>query len=146
MRAPRVVLGQEILDKLSKSELAGGWLASKGSNKSSDYAARMGVDDWTARLHLNQFLKLGLGSQDWGQRIDRIPDQMIEARHLAVAESQQDILSGVQRDHKCLGFCPGHFVRLSCSFPKTDRQPAACHQSFAYVGFYLQQQPPSVRS
>ena len=54
-------LGTSILNKLSKSERAGWeWLATKGSTKSSEYAAGMKVDERTARRHLNQFLKLGL--------------------------------------------------------------------------------------
>jgi ATP-dependent DNA helicase RecG len=54
-------LGAAVLGKLSKSERAGWeWLASKGRAKSSEYAARLGVDDRTARRHLNQFLRLGL--------------------------------------------------------------------------------------
>lgn len=54
-------LGEAVLNKLSKSERAGWeWLASKGSAKSSEYAAGMNVDERTARRHLNQFLKLGL--------------------------------------------------------------------------------------
>jgi ATP-dependent DNA helicase RecG len=54
-------LGAAILAKLSKSERSGWeWFASKGSATSSEYAAMMGVDDRTARRHLNQFLKLGL--------------------------------------------------------------------------------------
>lgn len=54
-------LGEAVLNKLSKSERAGWeWLATKGSAKSSEYAAGMKVDERTARRHLNQFLKLGL--------------------------------------------------------------------------------------
>lgn len=54
-------LGPAVLNKLSKSERVGWeWLASKGSAKSSEYAAGMKVDERTARRHLNQFLKLGL--------------------------------------------------------------------------------------
>lgn len=57
-------LGPAVLEKLSKSERAGWeWLASKGSAKSSEYAAKLGMDDRTARRHLNQFLKLGLVRQ-----------------------------------------------------------------------------------
>ena len=52
---------QSVLNKLSKSERAGWeWLVTKGSAKSSEYAAGMKVDERTARRHLNQFLKLGL--------------------------------------------------------------------------------------
>jgi ATP-dependent DNA helicase RecG len=36
------------------------WLATKGNAKSSEYAAAMGLDDRTARRHLNKFLKLDL--------------------------------------------------------------------------------------
>ena len=54
-------LGAAVLEKLSRSERSGWeWLASKGSARSSEYAARMGMDHRTARRHLNQFLKLGL--------------------------------------------------------------------------------------
>ena len=54
-------LGAAVLDELSKSERVGWeWLASKGRARSSEYAARLGVDDRTARRHLNQFSKLGL--------------------------------------------------------------------------------------
>jgi predicted HTH transcriptional regulator len=54
-------LAEAVLNKLSKSERAGWeWLATKGSAKSSEYAAGMNVDERTARRHLNQFLKLGL--------------------------------------------------------------------------------------
>lgn len=54
-------LGALILDQLSKSERLGWeWLASKGNAKSSEYAARLGVDDRTARRHLDHFLKLGV--------------------------------------------------------------------------------------
>lgn len=54
-------LGAEVLKKLSKSERSGWeWLASKGSAKSSEYAAAMRMDERTARRHLNRFLKLGL--------------------------------------------------------------------------------------
>ena len=54
-------LGAAVLAKLSKSERSGWeWLASKGSIRSSEYAARMEMDHRTARRHLNQFFKLGL--------------------------------------------------------------------------------------
>jgi ATP-dependent DNA helicase RecG len=54
-------LGAAVQEKLSKSERLGWeWLASKGHARSSEYAAKLGVDDRTARRHLNQFLKLGL--------------------------------------------------------------------------------------
>jgi hypothetical protein len=60
-RAAVDALGVAMLDKLSKSERSGWeWLASKGSAKSSEYAAVMKVDDRTARRHLNHFHKLGL--------------------------------------------------------------------------------------
>jgi ATP-dependent DNA helicase RecG len=63
-------LGSAILDKLSKSEQAGWqWLASRSHARSSGYAAALGVDDRTARRHLNQFFRLGLvrkiGSGPW---------------------------------------------------------------------------------
>jgi ATP-dependent DNA helicase RecG len=54
-------LGATVLNKLSRSERSGWeWLASKGHASSSEYAARLGVDDRTARRHLNQFFNLGL--------------------------------------------------------------------------------------
>jgi ATP-dependent DNA helicase RecG len=54
-------LGVAVLDKLSKSERSGWeWLAAKGHAKASEYAARLGIDQRTARRHLNQFLKLEL--------------------------------------------------------------------------------------
>ena len=57
-------LGAVVLDKLSKSERAGWeWLASKGSAKSSEYAAGNDVDHRTARRHLTHFLKQGLVRQ-----------------------------------------------------------------------------------
>lgn len=60
-RAAVHALGAAVLDKLSKSERSGWeWLASKGNAKSREYAAGLGVEDRTARRHLNQFLKLGL--------------------------------------------------------------------------------------
>lgn len=60
-RAALGSLGEAVLNKLSKSERAGWeWLATKGSAKSSEYAAAMKLDERTARRHLNQFLKLGL--------------------------------------------------------------------------------------
>lgn len=59
--AAGAVLSREVLESLSKSELAGfGWLTSKGKTKSSDYAAAMKLDERTARRHLNHFLKLAL--------------------------------------------------------------------------------------
>ncbi len=61
VQAAVAALGAAVLDKLSKSERSGWeWLASKGNATSSEYAAKLGVDDRTARRHLNQFLKLGL--------------------------------------------------------------------------------------
>ena len=60
-QAPLQALGAAVLAELSKSERSGWeWLASKGNAKSSEYAAALGVDDRTARRHLNQFLKLSL--------------------------------------------------------------------------------------
>ena len=60
-RAAVDALGAAVLDKLSKSERAGWeWFASKGSAKSSEYAAAIKVDERTARRHLNHFYKLGL--------------------------------------------------------------------------------------
>ena len=54
-------LGEAVLNKLNKSEIAGWeWLVAKGKAKSGEYAAGMKVDERTARRHLNQFLKLGL--------------------------------------------------------------------------------------
>jgi ATP-dependent DNA helicase RecG len=54
-------LSPKVLEKLSKSERSGWeWFAAKGRAKSNEYAAALGVDDRTARRHLNQFLKLGL--------------------------------------------------------------------------------------
>jgi len=60
-QAAVTALGAAVLDKLSKSERSGWeWLATKGHAKSGEYAATLGVDDRTARRHLNQFFKLGL--------------------------------------------------------------------------------------
>ena len=57
-------LGEAILSQLGRSERVGWqWLASKGSAKSSEYAAVIEVDDRTARRHLNHFLKLDLVRQ-----------------------------------------------------------------------------------
>jgi predicted HTH transcriptional regulator len=54
-------LGAAILERLSKSERSGWeWLATKGHANSSEYAMALGLDDRTARRHLNQFLRLGL--------------------------------------------------------------------------------------
>lgn len=50
-----------MLASLNKSEQEGWqWLTTKGKAKSSEYAAAMGVDDRTARRHLNRFVELGL--------------------------------------------------------------------------------------
>jgi predicted HTH transcriptional regulator len=60
-QAAVTTLHAAILDKLSKSERSGWeWLASKSHARSGEYAAVLGVDDRTARRHLNQFFKLGL--------------------------------------------------------------------------------------
>lgn len=54
-------LEPKVRASLNNSEQDGWqWLATKGNAKSSEYAAAMGVDDRTARRHLNRFLKLGL--------------------------------------------------------------------------------------
>ena len=54
-------LGAAVLGKLSKSERAGWeWLTSKGNARAREYTAVLGMDDRTARRHLNKFLKLGL--------------------------------------------------------------------------------------
>ena len=54
-------LPPSVLRALSKSERAGwSWLTSKGSAKSSEYAAAIGNDERTARRHLNHFLELKL--------------------------------------------------------------------------------------
>lgn len=50
-----------VLAALNKSEQEGWqWLSTTGRAKSSEYAAAMGVDDRTARRHLNRFIRLGL--------------------------------------------------------------------------------------
>lgn len=60
-QAAVTALGAAILDKLSKSERVGWqWLTSRRHARSGEYAAALGVDDRTARRHLNQFFKLGL--------------------------------------------------------------------------------------
>jgi len=60
-RAAVEALDASILKALSKSELDGwAWFTSKGSAKSSDYAAAMDMDGRTARRHLNHFVKLNL--------------------------------------------------------------------------------------
>ncbi len=54
-------LDAAVLSKLSKSERAGWeWFSSRGRTKSSDYAAAMGLEERTARRHLNHFLILDL--------------------------------------------------------------------------------------
>ncbi len=54
-------LGEAVLNKLSKSERAGWeWLATKGSAKSSEYAAGMKLPYRTAMNHLKKFHELGL--------------------------------------------------------------------------------------
>ena len=54
-------LGAVVLDKLSKSERSGWeWLASKGSARSSEYAAAMKLPYRTAINHLKKFSKFGL--------------------------------------------------------------------------------------
>lgn len=54
-------LEPQIRRSLNKSEQEGWqWLTTKGSAKSSEYAAAMGVDDRTARRHLSKFMRLGL--------------------------------------------------------------------------------------
>lgn len=54
-------LDAAIVAQLSRSELEGWqWISSKGGTKSREYAAQLGIDDRTARRHLNQFVKLGL--------------------------------------------------------------------------------------
>jgi ATP-dependent DNA helicase RecG len=54
-------LGAAVLGKLSKSEREG-WvlIGRKGSGKTGLYAKAMGLDERTARRHLNKFLELGL--------------------------------------------------------------------------------------
>ena len=50
-----------MLASLNKSEQEGWqWLTTRGKAKSSEYAAAMGVDDRTARRHLNRFVELDL--------------------------------------------------------------------------------------
>lgn len=54
-------LDPRVRRSLNKSEKEGWqWLSTKGSAKSSEYAAALGVDDRTARRHLNKLVKLGL--------------------------------------------------------------------------------------
>lgn len=60
-RAAVAALSAAVLDKLSKSERSGWeWLTLKGNANSRQYAVRMGMDERTARRHLNQFLRLSL--------------------------------------------------------------------------------------
>jgi ATP-dependent DNA helicase RecG len=50
-----------ILKSLTKSEQKGWqWLSTTGRAKSGQYAKEMGMEDRTARRHLNHFLELGL--------------------------------------------------------------------------------------
>lgn len=59
--AARRELEPHVLASLNKSEQEGWqWLATKGIAKSSEYAAALGVDDRTARRHLNRFVEVGL--------------------------------------------------------------------------------------
>jgi Fic family protein len=54
-------LDASVIGAISKSELEGWtWLASKGTAKSSEYAAALDIEDRTARRHLNHFLELRL--------------------------------------------------------------------------------------
>ena len=60
-RAAIRTLDAAALNALSKSELNGwAWFTSKGSAKAIEYAAETGLDDRTARRHLNHFVKLNL--------------------------------------------------------------------------------------
>lgn len=57
-------LGPEVLDALSRAEKAGWqWFSANGKAKSSQYASAMGIDERTARRHLNRFVEIGLAKK-----------------------------------------------------------------------------------